>query len=209
MLRLFFRYGLLATVAAGVANAQTSTPAPSTPATSTASNSPLPTTDVQATLGKIEQTAQAAALDLARLRIDKWKTDGSIKGQSQANSDSISRNLTSALPGLIDAVRTSPQSLAANFKLYRNLNALYDVFEGLAESTGAFGSKQEFEALSRHVQDLDGYRRSFGEHMAALAASKDMELARARSNAAPAQATRPKKIIVDNTPAPKSAKKKR
>ncbi len=164
--------------------------------------------DVQATLQRIEQSAQAMALDLARLRVDKWKADSAIKDQSQSNADSISRNLTTALPGMVAAVRTSPQNLAASFKLYRNLNALYDVCEGLAESAGAFGSKQEFEALNRDVQELDGYRRSLGDYMEALATAKDGELARARS-ATPATTARPKKIIVDNDPAPKTSKKKK
>jgi hypothetical protein len=172
-----------------------------------ASPAPSPPPAVQATLQQIEQTAQAAALDLARLRIDKWKTEGEIKSQAQSNADSISRNLTSALPALIAAVRTSPQNLAPNFKLYRNLNALYDVFEGLAESAGAFGTKQEYEALSRHVQDLDTYRRSFGDSFESLASAKDAELNRVRvTSAVP---TKPKKIIVDNTPTPKSTKKKK
>jgi hypothetical protein len=178
--------------------------------TSASNSNSSSASELQITLQRIEQTSQAAALDLARLRPDKWKTDGDIKNQAQANADSISRNLTSALPTLISGVRTAPQSMAANFKLYRNLNALYDVFEGLAESAGAFGSKQEFEALSRHVQDVDAFRRTFGDYMETLAAAKDTELARART-AMPSgtQATRPKKIIVDNDPAPKTSKKKR
>ncbi|HUS18525.1 MAG TPA: hypothetical protein VMZ25_02650 [Terriglobales bacterium] len=188
---------LLLVILVGAAGAQTPTPANSTHA------------DVQATLQRIEQSAQAAALDLARLRVDKWKADGPIKDQAQANADSISRNLTTALPTLISGVRTAPQNLSANFKLYRNLNALYDVFEGLAESAGAFGSKQEFEALSQHVQTIDAYRRSFGDYMEALTAAKDTELARGRTATPATSGTRPKKIIVDNEPAPKPSKKKR
>jgi hypothetical protein len=193
LLSLFFLLG-------GISTGQT--PAPNS-ISSASSN-------LQATLQRIEQTSQAAALDLARLRPDKWKADGDIRDQAQANADSISRNLTTALPTLISGVRTAPQSMAANFKLYRNLNALYDVFESLAESAGAFGSKQEFEALSRHVQDVDTFRRTFGDYMETLAAAKDTELARARA-ATPSgtQSVRPKKIIVDNDPAPKTSKKKR
>lgn len=164
--------------------------------------------DVQGTLQRIELTAQNAALDLARLRVEKWKADGAIKDHSQANVDSLSRNLTAALPTLVGNVRTAPQSMVANFKLYRNLNALYDVFEGLAESAGAFGSKQEFEVLSQHVQALDTYRRTFGDYMESLAAAKESELARGRTSAVPAPIARPKKIIVDNGATPKSSKKK-
>jgi hypothetical protein len=174
---------------------------------SLSATAPAPTASL--TLQRIEQTAQAAALDLARLRVDKWKADGDIKNQSQSNADSISRNLTSALPGLISAVRTQPRNLSAAFKLYRNLNALYDVFEGLAESAGAFGSKQEYQALSRHVQDLDTYRREFGDYFETLAAAKESELSRARVAAPATTATKPKKIIVDNDLTPKSTKKKK
>lgn len=163
--------------------------------------------DVQSSLQKVEQTAQAAALDLARLRVDKWKADGDIKDQAQANVDSLSRNLTAALPTLIHGVRTGPRNMVASFKLYRNLNALYDVFEGLAESAGAFGSKQEFEALSLHVQAVDTYRRAFGDYMETLAAAKEAELTRGRA-AGPTPSTRPKKIIIDNGPVPKTSKKK-
>jgi hypothetical protein len=164
--------------------------------------------DVTTTLRQIEQTAQAAALDLARLRPDKWKADGAIKDHAQANVDSLSRNLTMALPTLISAARTAPQSMVANFKLYRNLNALYDVFEAVAESAGAFGSKQEFEVLSQHVQAIDTYRRAFGDYMETLAAAKESELTRARAGAAATPATRPKKIIVDNGPTSRTSKKK-
>jgi len=172
-----------------------------------AANPPANRLDVSSTLQQIEQTAQAAALDLARLRVEKWKADGAIKDHSQANVDSLSRNLTAALPTLVGNVRTTPQSMVATFKLYRNLNALYDVFEGLAESAGAFGSKQEFEVLSQHVQAIDGYRRAFGDYMETLAAAKESELTRARSAGA-APTARPKKIIVDNGPAPRTSKKK-
>ncbi|HUQ49531.1 MAG TPA: hypothetical protein VM056_02365 [Terriglobales bacterium] len=165
--------------------------------------------DLQMILQSIDQTAQTAALDLARLRVDKWKTDGDIKQQSQSNADSLSRNISTALPAIVNAVRTSPQDLAATFKLYRNLNALYDVLEGLTQSSGAFGPKQEFEILSQHVAAFESYRRSLGDYLEALATSKDAELRRLRGAGTPSsQSTRPKKIIVDNDPVRKPSKKK-
>src|SRR5437899_10752157 len=90
--------------------------------------------DVQNILAKIDQTAQAAALDIAKLRIEKWKTDSKDKQQAQSNADSLQRNMTAALPTLTAGVRSAPQDFAANFKLYRNLNALYDVLKSLTES---------------------------------------------------------------------------
>ena len=43
--------------------------------------------------------------DLAKTRIETWKTDGSTKRQTQGNVDSIQRNLQSALPEIVTQVR--------------------------------------------------------------------------------------------------------
>src|SRR5450755_5190018 len=64
-------------------------------------------------LDRLQAAASQATLDLGRLRIDRWKADGQSKQQAQANADSVQRNLTSALPVLIDAVRAAPQDLSA------------------------------------------------------------------------------------------------
>jgi hypothetical protein len=114
------------------------------------------------------------------------------------------------LPTLTAAVRSAPQDFAANFKLYRNLNALYDVLKSLTESAGAFGSKQEFESLAEYAQAIDDNRRSMGDYMENLAVAKDAELNRLRSQARALQtpAPPPKKVIIDdNAPAPTTKKK--
>jgi hypothetical protein len=167
--------------------------------------------DVSGLLSKIDQTSQAASLDIAKLRIEKWKADSSDKQQAQANADSVQRNMTAALPGMITAVRTSPQDLAATFKLYRNLNALYDVMKTLTEASAAFGPKQDYQSLAQYADAIDGYRRNLADYMETLAASKDAELVRLRSQAKAAQAAAvpAKKVVIDdNAPAKKSAKKK-
>ncbi len=172
-----------------------------------------PVPDVQSLVSRIDQTSQAASLDIARLRIDKWKVDRDTKQQAQANSDSISRNLASALPTLTGAVRTSPQDFGANFKLYRNLNALYDVMKSLTESAGAFGSKEEYQSIGQITANIDDYRRALGDYLENLSTSKEQELARLRANSrgtgANAGGYKPKKIIVDDAaPVKKSRKKK-
>src|SRR5262244_3017873 len=73
---------------------------------------------VNALLAPLEQASQTAQLDLAKLRVDRWRTDGNTKKQTQSNIDSLSRNLHDALPGIIGEVRTSPESLLSTFKLY-------------------------------------------------------------------------------------------
>jgi hypothetical protein len=168
--------------------------------------------DLGMLLAKIEQDTQTLNAEVGRLRIDKWKTDSGTKQQETDNAASIQRNITAALPDLIAAVRNQPQSLAANFKLYRNLSALHDVLAGLGESTGAFGKKEEYESLAPEITSLDQSRRNYGDYLEQLATNGDARLAAAARQAAAVQAAQPppKKIIVDDTEtAPKPAAKKR
>ncbi len=149
-------------------------PLPSTPA--------LNITQLNSTLSALEQSTRQATLDLARLRIDKWKTDGSNRGQIEANAQSLMSNMANALPGMITAVRGNPTSLTAALKLYRDLNVLYDVLAPLTDSAGGFGSKDEFQALSADTQLLEANRRSIADYMESLAAFQEAELARLRGH---------------------------
>jgi len=165
-----------------------------------------PAADLSPVLAQVEQMAQAATADIGRLRIDKWKTDSAGKEQSRANAQSLERNLSDALPGMVAQVRTSPQSLAAIFKLYRNLNALYDVLSALAESAGAFGPKADYDALAAHASSLDSLRRTMADYLESLAAARDAEIAGLRARAATAP---PKKIVIDQNSPPKRSRKKK
>ena len=140
-------------------------------------------------LSQLEQTSQSTQLDIAKLRIDKWKADGSTKHQMQSNADSVQRNLHDALPEIVNQLRASPEDLAITFKLYRNLSALYDVFSAIVESAGAFGSKDDFQALDNDLSSLDQSRRSLGDRMSDLSTAKDAEIKRLRSSLQAAQAS--------------------
>ena len=165
-------------------------------------------------LDRLQAAAGQADVDIGRLRIEKWKADGNSKRQAQSNADSLQRNLTAALPGMISDVRTAPQDLGAGFKLYRNLNALYDVMGSLTESAGAFGPNTDYEALARDLQTIDSVRRNLGDAMERLMASTQAEVSRLRTQVQAQQqaaaASPPKKVIVDDTePAKKPARKKK
>ena len=163
-------------------------------------------------LGSLEQTAQATNSDLGKLRVDRWKADSGAKRQSQGDVESRQRNLQSALPGLITELRNSPEDIAATFKLYHNLDALHDVLRSVAENAGAFGGKSEYQALANDADAIDSVRRNLADRIQTLAASKEVELARLRTQLKAAQAAPPpppKKIVVDDTePAKKPARKK-
>jgi len=162
--------------------------------------------DFTAVLPQLQILAQTMNMDLLRLRIEKWKADAGVKKQAQTDADSVSRNLTAALPEIVEQARSHPQSLAAGFKLYRNLNALCDVFSGLAESTGAFGPKNEYDSLAGDLASLEDIRRTVGERLENLAAATDLEVTRLRTRAAQAIAAAPPpptKIVVDEDTPPK------
>jgi len=171
-------------------------------------------TQVNGLLTQLETTSKAAQGDLTNLRIERWKTDAATKKQALGNVDSILRNLQNALPGIIEKLRAGPEEVPATFNLYRNLDALYDVLGGVVEETGAFGSKDDFQALANDLKSFEGTRKALAERLENLATAKEAEIVRLRSDLKTAQAAipvaPPKKIVVDdNEPAKKPPVKKK
>jgi hypothetical protein len=164
-------------------------------------------------IGQLEQASEATQADLSKLRIEKWKADSGTKKQTLGNVDSIKRNLQGALPEIVTQLRNSPEDLAASFKIYRNLDALYDVLGNVTESAGAFGSKDEFQSLSNDLNALERSRHSFAQRMESLTVSKEAELNQLRTQVKTLQAATPppapKKIIVDDNEPKKPAPKKK
>jgi len=154
-------------------------------------------------LDQLLQTAQTTVLDLQKVRVDKWKTDDRYKDQARGNSESLQRNLTAALPTLVEQVRSNPNSLAAAVKLYRNLNAVYDVLESFTESAGAFGSKEDYNALGRDTGNLENVRRNIADQLEQQAAALDSQLSRLVAQVQSQQqqaaaAPVPKHVVVDD-----------
>ena len=164
-------------------------------------------------LGQLEATSKTTQSDLVKLRIERWKTDKNSKEQALANVESIRRNLQGALPEIIAQLRAAPEDLPASFKLYRNLDALYDVLGNVVELTGAFGGKDDAQALGNDLNSFEGSRKEMASRIENLSASKEAEIVRLRADlkkaqaAAPAEA--PKKIVVDDNEPPKPAPKKK
>jgi hypothetical protein len=161
-------------------------------------------TELNGLLAQLENTSKTAQVDLTRMRIEKWKTDGSTKKQSLTDVDSIQRNLQDALPAMIGQLRGAPEDLPATFKLYRNLDALYDVMSGVVESAGAFGPRDDFQSLSNDLSGFESARKQLAERLETLAGSKEQEITRLRAELKTAQAVIPaappsKKIVVDDT----------
>jgi len=171
-------------------------------------------TQLNGLLAQLEATSKTTQADLTKLRIERWKTDSSSKKQALGDVDSIQRNLQSALPEMIGQLRNAPEDMPATFKLYRNLDALYDVMGAVVESAGAFGSKDDFQALSNDLNSFESTRKQFAERMNNLATSKEQEIVRLRADLKTAQAAIPaappkKTVVDDNEPVKKPAVKKK
>jgi len=205
--RLCFLPFLLAAATAQVASAPASAAkAPPVPYSSVS--------QLNLMLSQLEQVSQATQADLAKLRIDKWKTDSNTKRGTESDVESIQRNLQMALPEILGQLRASPENIALTFKLYHNLDALYDVLGPVVESAGAFGPKDEFQSMENDFTALERSRRDLADRMESLAGAKEGELTQLRGQvrqlqAAAAPPTPAKKVVVDDTePEKKPVKKK-
>jgi len=163
-------------------------------------------------IGNLQQASQSAQDDLSHLRIDKWKTDSGTKRQTENDTQSVLRNLQNALPSIVGELKNAPESLPSTFKLYRNLDALYDVMNSLVESAGAFGGKEEFQSLNKDLGAIEEARRAFAQRMDKLASAKENEIGQLRVELQNARAAiPPTKTVVDDTeptPPKKTVKKK-
>jgi hypothetical protein len=221
LMKLLPTYGwrflvLLFLVATAMAQA-TPSPAP-TPSAAAGPAPPVPYASVSQLnllLSQLEQLAQATQVDLAKLRIEKWKTDSNTKRGSSADVESLQRNLQMALPEIIAQLRASPENVGATFKLYRNLDALFDVLGPVVESAGAFGSKDEFQSVQNDLSAIERSRRELAERMETLTTAKEAELTQLRTQVRDLQAAAapppvaPKKVVVDDTEPPKKVVKKK
>jgi hypothetical protein len=171
-------------------------------------------TQLNGLLAQLEAASKSTQADLVNLRIEHWKTDNGSKKQALSNVDSVQRNLQGALPEIIAKLRAAPEDVPATFRLYRNLDALYDVLGSVVEGAGAFGSKNDLQSLSNDLTTFEGARKQLAARIENLSSAKEAEIARLRTDLKTAQAaipvTPPKKIVVDDTEPPKkpAAKKK-
>ena len=135
-------------------------------------------------LAQVRQTSQNIDADLGKMRIEKWKADSGIKRDVQGQRGVGScRNLQSALPEMITQLSNAPEDIAASFNLYRNLDALYDVFGQVVEAAGAFGSKDEYQEPEQRHEFCAERPARVGQRsqLQNLAAAKEGELARLRN----------------------------
>lgn len=166
--------------------------------------------NVNAILTDLQRLTQTTNSDLGKLRIERWKTDNSEKQQMQQIAESLQKNITQAVPTLISEVQANPGSVATAFKLYHNLNVVYEFLISLSESAGAYGRKEEYDPLAADANALDKDRQRLSDYINQTAVTMEMELKKATApKPTSAQTTTtPNKVVIDDTAQTQTKKKK-
>jgi hypothetical protein len=151
-------------------------------------------------LTEVQQAAQSANVDIARLKIDKWKGDSTERAQQQQVADSLHKNIAYAIPDLISDVRSSHGSVSSTFKLYHNINVVYEYLSQLTDAAAGMGKKEEFEPLNNDAAALDRARQHLSSYIEQAAASLENKVRTAVVAATPTPVPQapPKKIVVDD-----------
>ena len=117
-------------------------------------------TPLNAILLQIQQATSSASVNIGKLRIERWKTDSEQKQQLQQIAESLQKNIANAIPGMINDVQTSRGGVLSSFKLYHNLNVVYENLSYLADVAGGLGKKDEFEPLAADAASLESARKN-------------------------------------------------
>jgi hypothetical protein len=194
---------------------------PQTPASPNPQRQALPQApELNAIVLQVQQATSSASINIGKLRIEKWKTDSGQKQQLQQIADSLQKNIANAMPGLINDVSGSKGSALTSFKLYHNLNVLYEFLSGLADAAGSLGKREEYEPLATDAAAIDTARQNLSTYIEQTVGKLE-SANRALAGTNPAPSRQPgtvvpgrKVVVIDETdPAPpkkraKSTKKK-
>lgn len=155
-----------------------------------------PSTFLQPALANVQGTTAA-------LNISKWKASRGVRQNTQADVESIQRDLGSTLPGLMAQADAAPSSVPPSFAVYRNLDALYDVLLRVSQTANLAAPSREAEAVAASLKRLEAARSALGDsilntsrHHEARIISLEAAVRTART--APAEK---KETVIDDGPA--------
>jgi hypothetical protein len=121
--------------------------------------------DLNLILAQLQRAAVSTNGHLGQLRIEKWKTDAEQKEQLQKMVESIQRNLTNAVPGLITDVQNSRGSMSSTFKLYHNITIVFEYLSSVTDAACVLGKKEEYEPLAADAAALDSARQNLSTYI--------------------------------------------
>src|SRR5215471_6387741 len=169
-----------------------------------------PAPDLDDILTRVQQASQATSGDLARLRSDKWKAESDQKDQLQKIADSLSRNLTKAVPGLIGEVQSSRGSVSTTFRLYHNINVVYEYLNSLTDAAGSVGRREDYDPLNRDASAVNSARQELSSYIEQAASTMEAKLRPTPTpTPAPQAEATPRRIVVDDNHSKGASPKKK
>jgi hypothetical protein len=180
--------------------------------TQTAVNPAQPRTQTSLALGNGLQQVSIAIAHLRRaldgVTVPKWKAPGDVKQTTESDIDSMQRDVSDTLPGLINAALADPAKVSPAFSVYRNVDALYDVLLRVSETAQLAGASRDASLLEDQRSALEDARTQLGTALLQSAQAQDAEVIHLRSAAVAAPPTAPPaKTVVDDGPATRPKKR--
>jgi hypothetical protein len=172
--------------------------------------SPPPVAQAPIDLQPIRSATDSLQQTIASVNIGRWKTSNDVKSISLDDLNSISNDLNSVLPGLLQAAKASPSSFKPVFEVYRNVNALYDVVLRVSQVALLTGASTDAASLQNSLNELARARNDLSNSLATASEQRDTELTqlRAKVQALATPSAPPKKIVVNDGPNGSSTSKK-
>jgi hypothetical protein len=178
-------------------------------------NPAQPRTQSSLALGNGLQQVSIAIAHLRRaldgVTVPKWKAPGDVKQTTESDIDSMQRDVSDTLPGLINAALADPAKVSPAFSVYRNVDALYDVLLRVSETAQLAGASRDASVLEDQRSTLEDARTQLGTALLQSAQAQDAEVIHLRNTAVAAPPPPPPaKTVVDDGPAtkPKTTKKR-
>jgi hypothetical protein len=171
----------------------------------------------QASLG-LGNSLQQVSISIAHLRraldvvnVSKWKTPSDVRQTTASNVDSMQRDVSGTLPGLINAALADPSKVSAAFSVYRNVDALYDVLLRVSETAQLAGASRDAGLLEEQRALLENSRTQLGAALLTSAQAQEAEITHLRNAVVAATPPPPPShTVIDDGPAtkPKSTRKR-
>lgn len=167
-----------------------------------------PAANLDAIITQVQQATSSTNTNIGHLHIDKWKTDADQKQQLQQIAGALQRNIANAVPGLINDVQSSKGGVLASFKLYHNLNVVYENLSYLADVAGSLGKKEEFEPLAQDAQSLESARSNLSTYIEQTANKLEIAYVNALQARQAAAAVPQKVVVIPEDDPPQKPQKK-
>ena len=163
--------------------------------------------DLNTSLADLERVTAATNSDIANFsesgssRWKMWQKLNSHKRDEKEMAAAIQRNLTNAMPVLIHDVQSSRGSVSTTFKLYNNLNVVYETLDSLVETGDRGGKKRELGPLNNDLAAMGHVRQELSVYIEQASISLDNKRQQSYGAANATSTARPhaaKKVVFDD-----------